>query len=191
MSLERKAWIAAVVVGIFWLAGIDPQSAVAQQVSYEHATPQQLAGIVKDNSRHFGDDPDDGGPIATDLSASLDPAAVGMAMRKVADWQLTRSQEYFDRIWTWSVLYASVAPSGRRRSEHRPSLSRALSKKERSRDDCADSGGAGRSVGSAARLEEAGEKDSVVVVRCLVHGPAGMVANVCGYRRSKVHRVSG
>ena len=35
---------------------------VAQQVSYEHATPQQLAGIAKDNSRHFGDDPDDGGP---------------------------------------------------------------------------------------------------------------------------------
>ena len=42
----------------------------AQQVSYERATPQQLAGIAKDNSRHFGDDPDDGGPIATDLSAS-------------------------------------------------------------------------------------------------------------------------
>jgi hypothetical protein len=56
---------------------------LAQQVSYEHAAPQQLAGIAKDNSRHFGDDPDDGGPIATDLSASLDPAAVGKAMRKV------------------------------------------------------------------------------------------------------------
>src|ERR1700712_1684318 len=78
----------------------------AQQVSYERATPQQLAGIAKDNSRHFGDDPDDGGPIATDLSASLDPAAVGKAMRKVGDWQLARSQEYFDRIWTWSVLYS-------------------------------------------------------------------------------------
>jgi rhamnogalacturonyl hydrolase YesR len=79
---------------------------VAQQVSYAHATPQQLAGIAKDNSRHFGDDPDDGGPIATDLSASLDPAAVGKAMRKVGDWQMARSQQYFDRIWTWSVLYS-------------------------------------------------------------------------------------
>ena len=106
MCLERKAWIAAVVVGTVWLAGVAPQGAVAQQVSYEHATPQQLAGIAKDNSRHFGDDPDDGGPIATDLSASLDPAAVGKAMRKVADWQLARSQGYFDRIWTWSVLYS-------------------------------------------------------------------------------------
>ena len=26
-------------------------------------------------------------------------------MKKVADWQLAESQPYFDRIWTWSVLY--------------------------------------------------------------------------------------
>jgi unsaturated rhamnogalacturonyl hydrolase len=78
----------------------------AQQISMEHATPAQLAGIAKDNSRHFGDDPEDGGPIATDLSPALDPAAVGTAMRKVADWQLARSEPYFDRIWTWSILYS-------------------------------------------------------------------------------------
>ena len=41
----------------------------AQMVSMKNATPQQLAGIAKDNSRHFGDDPEDGGPLATDLSA--------------------------------------------------------------------------------------------------------------------------
>jgi rhamnogalacturonyl hydrolase YesR len=105
MSFCRDASVLAVLAGIC-LAGMLPQRAVAQQVSYENATPQQLAGIAKDNSRHFGDDPDDGGPIATDLSASLDPAAVGKAMRKVGDWQLVRSQEYFDRIWTWSVLYS-------------------------------------------------------------------------------------
>src|SRR5947208_2902565 len=92
-----------VVVSLL-VAGFGVQD-VAQQVSYEHATPQQLAGIANDNSRHFGDDPDDGGPIATDLSGSLDPAAVGKAMRKVGDWQLARSEPYFDRIWTWSVLY--------------------------------------------------------------------------------------
>jgi rhamnogalacturonyl hydrolase YesR len=93
------------VVGLVVLTGFGLRG-VAQQVSYAHATPQQLAGIAKDNSRHFGDDPDDGGPIATDLSASLDPAAVGKAMRKVGDWQMARSQQYFDRIWTWSVLYS-------------------------------------------------------------------------------------
>jgi len=98
------AWKSGAVVSILF-AGLGVQC-VAQQVSYAHATPQQLAGIAKDNSRHFGDDPDDGGPMATDLSASLDPAAVGKAMRKVGDWQLARSEEYFDRIWTWSVLYS-------------------------------------------------------------------------------------
>src|SRR5260370_15381217 len=72
----------------------------------KNATPQQLGGIAKDNSRHFGDDPDDGGPIATDLSPKLRPEDVGKAMRRVADWQLARSEPYFDRIWTWSVLYS-------------------------------------------------------------------------------------
>jgi unsaturated rhamnogalacturonyl hydrolase len=105
MFSVRKVRIAA-VVAIICLFGMMSRGAVTQQISYEHATPQQLAGIAKDNSRHFGDDPDDGGPIATDLSASLAPAAVGKAMRKVGDWQLARSQEYFDRIWTWSVLYS-------------------------------------------------------------------------------------
>lgn len=75
----------------------------------------RLAGIAKDNSRHFGSDPDDPGPIAKDLSPALTPDAVGAAMRKVADWQLAQSQPWFSvndhrlldgRIWTWSVLYS-------------------------------------------------------------------------------------
>jgi rhamnogalacturonyl hydrolase YesR len=99
-----RAWKQSIVWPVL-LAGFGLQC-VAQQISIEHATPQQLAGIAKDNSRHFGDDPDDAGPIATDLSASLDPAAVGKAMRKVGDWQMARSEQYFDRIWTWSVLYS-------------------------------------------------------------------------------------
>jgi unsaturated rhamnogalacturonyl hydrolase len=105
MFIQGKMWLFACVAGVC-LCGIEPQMAIAQQVSYEHATPAQFAGIAKDNSRHFGDDPDDGGPIATDLSGSLDPAAVGKAMRKVGDWQLARSEQHFDRIWTWSVLYS-------------------------------------------------------------------------------------
>ena len=78
----------------------------AQQVSMANATPQQLAGIAKDNSRHFGDDPDDPGPLAKDISHSLKPEAVAKAMRKVGDWQMARAEPYFDRIWTWSVLYS-------------------------------------------------------------------------------------
>jgi rhamnogalacturonyl hydrolase YesR len=61
--------------------------------------------IDKDISRHFGDAPADAGPLATDLSPELTPAAIDKALRKVADWQLARSQPYFSRIWTESVMY--------------------------------------------------------------------------------------
>src|SRR5271170_1897942 len=102
---------AAALVGCLGL------QAVAQQVGapmptdtatgpLKDAAPAQLAGSAKDNSRHFGDDPDDGGPIATDISPKMTPAAVDKVMRKVADWQLARSEPFFDRIWTWSVLYS-------------------------------------------------------------------------------------
>ncbi len=68
-------------------------------------TPQEQIGIDRDISRHFGDAPLDPGPKAG-LSGSLRPSDVHAAMRKVADWELDRSQPYFDRIWTWSALYA-------------------------------------------------------------------------------------
>jgi Predicted unsaturated glucuronyl hydrolase involved in regulation of bacterial surface properties, and related proteins len=103
--MARFGWKYGALVPVLLLS-FGLQEIVAQQVSYEHATAKQLAGIAKDNSRHFGDDPDDPGPLATDLSYKTSPAAVAKAMRKVADWQLDRSQPYFDRIWTWSILYS-------------------------------------------------------------------------------------
>jgi len=69
-------------------------------------TPKELQNIATNAARHFGDAPDNPGPLATDLSYSIKPKAVAKAMRQVADWQLERSQPYFDRIWTWSVLYS-------------------------------------------------------------------------------------
>ena len=69
-------------------------------------TPAMQAIIDKDISRHFGDSPADPGPLATDLSPALNARAIDAALRKVADWQLARSEPYFDRIWTWSVLYS-------------------------------------------------------------------------------------
>jgi unsaturated rhamnogalacturonyl hydrolase len=75
----------------------------------------RVAAIARDNSRKFGSDPDDPGPLAKDLSPAITPTAVSAAVRKVADWQLAQSQQYFGtldrarqldgRIWTWSVLY--------------------------------------------------------------------------------------
>jgi unsaturated rhamnogalacturonyl hydrolase len=73
--------------------------------TYPLPTPAMQANIDKDNARHFGDSPADGGPMANDLSPALTPARVDQAIRKVADWQLARAQPYFDRTWTWSALY--------------------------------------------------------------------------------------
>ncbi len=77
--------------------------ALAQE--YPLPTPAMQAIIDKDTSRHFGDAPADAGPYASDLSAAIEPAAIDKALRRVADWQLARSQPYFSRIWTESVMY--------------------------------------------------------------------------------------
>ena len=73
---------------------------------YPLPTPAMQAIIDKDTSRYFGDAPADGGPLATDLSAALQPAAIDKALRKVADWQLARTMPHLDRIWTSSVVFS-------------------------------------------------------------------------------------
>ncbi len=76
-------------------------------------TPAMQAIVDKDTSRHFGDAPVDAGPYARDLSAALEPAAVDQALRRVADWQLARSQPHWDQIWTSSVMYAGFMAASR------------------------------------------------------------------------------
>jgi rhamnogalacturonyl hydrolase YesR len=82
-----------------------PAPSQAQAQSYPLPTPAMQAIVDKDTGRYFGDAPADPGPLATDLSSALEPAAIDRALRKVADWQLARSQPHFDRIWTSSVMY--------------------------------------------------------------------------------------
>jgi len=86
------------------VAASSQRNARAQQ--FPLPTPTQQQDIDKDTSRHFGDAPKDAGPFATDLSFALTASDIDKATRKVADWQLARSQPYFDRIWTWSALYS-------------------------------------------------------------------------------------
>jgi rhamnogalacturonyl hydrolase YesR len=90
--------------------------AVATQATaqnYPLPTPAQQAIVDKDTNRHFGDAPASAGPLATDLSPALEPAAIDKALRKVADWQLERSRPYFDRIWTSSVMYVGFMAASR------------------------------------------------------------------------------
>lgn len=76
------------------------------QRDYPQPTAEMQAIIDKDTGRHFGDAPADAGPRATDLSAALTPAAIDKAMRKVADWQLPRTMQHLDKIWTSAVLFS-------------------------------------------------------------------------------------
>jgi len=103
MLHERKTPMLVLATGIFLFLffNIQPQQACAQHQPSAH----EQANIAMNATRHFGDAPDNPGPLATDLSSSTKPKEVAKAMRKVADWQLKVAQPYFDRIWTWSVLY--------------------------------------------------------------------------------------
>ncbi|HEY1902624.1 MAG TPA: glycoside hydrolase family 88 protein [Terracidiphilus sp.] len=53
-----------------------------------------------------GDAPAVALPLATDVSARLTHRAVRHAIRKVADWQLSRAETDFDQDWTYAALYA-------------------------------------------------------------------------------------
>src|ERR1035437_3646554 len=128
MSLQGKFGMLAIAASVCMFSS----STSAQQPAAPPTTPglsdtpvappnteaTRLAGIAKDNARMFGSSPDDPGPLAKDLSPAITPVAVGAAMRKVADWQLAQSQQYFaafdrsrqldGRIWTWGALYSGL-----------------------------------------------------------------------------------
>jgi unsaturated rhamnogalacturonyl hydrolase len=52
-----------------------------------------------------GDQPDNPGPIATDLSPKLTSPAIRAAMKKVGDWQLRVGEANFNNDWTFAALY--------------------------------------------------------------------------------------
>ena len=94
----RRTFVASV------LAALLTQTACAH--TYPLPTPAMQAIIDKDTSRRFGDAPVDAGAYASDLSPAIEAAAIDKALRRVADWQLKRSQPHWDRIWTSTVMYA-------------------------------------------------------------------------------------
>ncbi|MGO4379615.1 glycoside hydrolase family 88/105 protein [Pseudoduganella sp. RAF53_2] len=103
-SLPLRPRIAALSLAI-GLAGCATAPQEPAAGSYPLPTPAMQAIVDKDTSRFFGDAPANGGPLATDLSPALTAEAIDKALRKVADWQLERTQKHLDRIWTSSVLF--------------------------------------------------------------------------------------
>ncbi len=66
------------------------------------------------NKMAVGDAPAAVPALATDLSPALNPRAVDKAVRKVGDWELNRSQRYFNRDWTFAVLYTGFMAAAER-----------------------------------------------------------------------------
>jgi len=105
MQHKRPLATLTVLAAALLLAGCASAPREPAAGTYPLPTPAMQAIVDKDTSRFFGDAPADGGPLATDLSPALTPEAIDKAMRKVADWQLERTQKHLDRIWTSAVLF--------------------------------------------------------------------------------------
>ncbi len=93
-SSPRRLWIVAIALAC--LCSLFCGTAAAQVTANE-------------TEPAVGDAPQDPGPIATDLSGKVQPAAVKAAMRKVADWQLSRVNGQFSQDWTFATLYLGMA----------------------------------------------------------------------------------
>ncbi len=52
-----------------------------------------------------GDQPDNPGPLATDLSPKMNRQAILKAVKRVADWQLKAPESRFNIQWTFAALY--------------------------------------------------------------------------------------
>ena len=71
-------------------------AAVSQNASPPRAIDERAAA---------GDQPDDPGPLAKDLSPKLKRSAILKAMKKVADWQLQHAEGRYNIQWTYAALY--------------------------------------------------------------------------------------
>lgn len=69
------------------------------------AAGKPAAGLPTVDRDAVGDQPDNPGPLATDISPALTHAAIRKAAQKVADWQLARAEATFNQQWTYAALY--------------------------------------------------------------------------------------
>ena len=99
-GLVRLLFVVVLAAG-FPFAGLNaqsPQPSAAPANAPTNPVPNLEQSTV-------GDAPDDPGPLATDVSATLTHTAVGAAVEKVAAWELARTQPTFNRLWTYAALY--------------------------------------------------------------------------------------
>lgn len=92
-------------------------SAQSAQPKATEAAPAAAASPV--DRAASGDSPDNPGPLATDLSPALTHTAIRQAVRKVADWQLARSEQRFNQQWTYAALYDGMLAASKATGDSR------------------------------------------------------------------------
>jgi unsaturated rhamnogalacturonyl hydrolase len=70
--------------------------------------PTQAQLTANEKQASVGDSPANPGPLATDVSGAIWPAAIQAAMRKVADWQTPRIEHSPSQDWTFATLYVGM-----------------------------------------------------------------------------------
>jgi unsaturated rhamnogalacturonyl hydrolase len=60
-----------------------------------------------------GDEPDNPGPLATNLSPAMKRGAILKAMKLVADWQLQHAEGRYNIGWTYAALYDGMLAASR------------------------------------------------------------------------------
>ena len=66
-----------------------------------------------------GSEPDDPGPLASNLSANLKRRDVLRVMKKVADWQLRESEGKYNIQWTYAALYDGFLAASKNTGDQR------------------------------------------------------------------------
>jgi hypothetical protein len=94
-----KQMLAALLVSIILL----PLGRTASAQQSVQLTKEEINGAAGDKDNHFGDSPDNPGPIAG-LDGNLKSDSVKIVMQKVADWQLARAEKYINQQWTFGAL---------------------------------------------------------------------------------------
>ena len=84
------------VFGVLLLSGL---------LGVRSMSAQSSSKLVFDERAAAGDEPDDAGPLAHDLSPALKRTEILKAMKKVADWQLQHSEGRYNTGWTFAALY--------------------------------------------------------------------------------------
>jgi len=82
-----------------------PSLAAALLVAASITRAQNASSLADHELEEAGDQSDNPGPLAANLSPALDRATILKTMRLVADWQLKRAKAYGSIGWTYATLY--------------------------------------------------------------------------------------